>query len=71
MKELKIVVENINKEESESKGKIVAIDLDSGDYFIGASELEAYQKAVKKYPGKIFIFKRIGHAHTHLIGASG
>jgi len=70
MEALKIVVEKINKEESKNKGKIVAIDLDSGEYFIGVSELEAYKKAIKKHPGKIFIFKRIGHSHTHFIGIS-
>mgnify|MGYP001585553348 CR=1 FL=1 len=40
------------------KGKIVAIDADSGSYFIGDSELDAYKKAIEKYPNKKFIFKR-------------
>ncbi len=59
------IFERINEEESENKGKIVAIDTDSGEYFIGNSELEAYQKAIRKYPNKQFIFKRIGFEHTH------
>ena len=67
MKELKIIVEKINEEEPGNKGKIVAIDIDSGDYFVGNSELEAYRKAIKKYPDKKFIFKRIGFVNTHFI----
>lgn len=51
------------------KGKIVAIDSDSGSYFIGDSELDAYKKAIKKYPRKTFVFKRIGSISTHFVGA--
>lgn len=51
------------------KGKIVAIDADSGSYFIGDSELDAYKLAIKKYPNKQFIFKRIGFDYTHFVGA--
>ena len=51
------------------KGKIVAIDTDSGNYFIGSSELDAYNEAIKKYPDKKFIFKRIGFDSTHFVGA--
>ena len=51
------------------KGKIIAIDTDSGSYFIGNSELDAYNEAIKKYPDKKFIFKRIGFDSTHFVGA--
>ncbi|MBI2655702.1 hypothetical protein HYX06_04755 [Candidatus Woesearchaeota archaeon] len=51
------------------KGKIVAIDADSGNYFIGDSELDAYNEAVKKYPNKKFVFKKIGFDSTHFVGA--
>ena len=54
------------------KGKIVAIDAESGNYFIGDSELDAYKKAMQKYPdkrGKQFVFKRIGFDSTHFVGA--
>lgn len=62
--------EKINKElASKHKGKIVAIDEASGDYFIGDSELDAYKKAVQKYPDKKFIFKRIGFGSTYFVGA--
>ena len=60
----------INKELSPKyKGKVVAIDTDTGNYFIGDSELDAYKMAIKKYPNKQFIFKRIGFDYTHFVGA--
>ena len=51
------------------KGKIVAIDVDSGDYALGDTELDAYKKALEKHPDKQFIFKRIGFSSTHFVGA--
>lgn len=51
------------------KGKIIAIDSDSGNYFIGNSELDAYKKATRKYPKKYFVFKRIGFTSTHFVGS--
>ena len=62
--------EKISKELiGKHKGKIVAIDADSGSYFIGDSELDAYKKAIKKYPDKKFVFKRIGFGSTYFVGA--
>ncbi|MBI3027105.1 hypothetical protein HYY70_03250 [Candidatus Woesearchaeota archaeon] len=62
--------EEISKElTSKYKGKIVAIDTDTGSYFIGDSELDAYKKATKKYPDKKFVFKRIGFGSTYFVGA--
>ena len=43
------------------KNKYVAIEVDSGDYFIGDSEMEAYHKASARYPGKFFHLIWIGH----------
>ncbi len=60
----------INRElSSRYKGKIVAIDTESGDYFVGDSELDAYKKAIQKCPDKQFVFKRIGFDSTHFVGA--
>jgi hypothetical protein len=39
----------------------VAIEVDSGDYFIGYDAIEATQKAKKKYPDSTFFLVRIGH----------
>ena len=64
------IFEKITKDlSSRYKGKIVAIDSDSGSYFIGDSELDAYKKAIKKFPSKKFVFKRIGFDSTYFIGA--
>ncbi len=51
------------------KGKIVAIETDSGDYAIGDNEVQAYDVAAKKHPNKKFVFKRIGSDYTYFIGA--
>ena len=46
--------------EKENKGKFLAIEVDSGKYFIGKDQMEAFRKARKKFPKKIFYFIRIG-----------
>ena len=62
--------ERINKKLAQQfKGKIVAIDTESGNYFIGNSELDAYKNAIKEYPNKKFIFKRVGFDSAHFVGA--
>jgi len=50
-------------------GKIVAIEIESEDYFLGEDEVEAYEEAIKKYPDKTFCFLRVGYPATHFIGA--
>jgi len=53
------------KLENKYKGKILAIEPDSGSYVIGKDELDAALKAQHKFPGKIFDFFRIGYAAVH------
>jgi hypothetical protein len=43
-----------------AKGKIVAIERESGDFFIGTTVLEVAGKARAVHPGKTFHFFRIG-----------
>lgn len=50
--------------EKKFKGKVIAIEIDSGDYVIGDDELDATVKA-KKFPDKIFTFIRIGYPAVH------
>ena len=57
--------EQIKNKLKGKEGKIVAIDLDSGDYFIGEDILEACEKGQKKYPGKEFFFHRVGAKATY------
>ena len=42
-------------------GKFIAIEVDSGDYFIGETGIDASKKGKEKYPDKIFFLGRIGH----------
>jgi len=43
------------------RGKFVAIEVNSGDYFIGDTSIEADKKARGKYPDKVFYLGRIGY----------
>lgn len=56
--------------EREHPEEIVAIEPDSGDYFVGKDRREAEKKARTKYPDKIFFRRRIGAnpAVIHLPG---
>ena len=56
--------ENIKNRLKGKEGKIVAIDPDSGDYFVGEDILEACAKGRRKHPGKEFFFHRIGAKAT-------
>ena len=47
------------------KGKIVAIEIESGNYFIGDTVLKAGLLGRKKYPNRQFYFKRIGYKSVH------
>jgi hypothetical protein len=48
-------------------GKMVAIDPDTGDYFIGDTTLEAVKKGRKKHPGTVFHSIRVGYPAAHWI----
>lgn len=41
--------------------KFMAIDAESGDYFLGDTMIEADTQARAKYPGKVFYVGRIGY----------
>lgn len=47
------------------KGKIIAIEVESGDVFMGNTTIEAGLKAKSKYPKKLFYFKRVGFPAVH------
>ncbi len=48
------------KLEPKYNGKIIAIEVESGKYFLGDTEIEATQKARAAFPDKIFFFMRVG-----------
>ncbi len=54
-----------SKLEEKYKGRIVAIDVESGDYFVGKTVLDAIEKGRRKHPGKIFYAVRIGYPAVH------
>lgn len=43
------------------RGKIVAINPDNGDYFIGNSVLEAVKKGRARYPDCVFYAVKVGY----------
>lgn len=50
------------------KGKkrmLAMIEPETGEYFLGKTTLEAFKKAKKKYPDKIFYCIRIGSPFAH------
>lgn len=56
--------------EKDHKGEIVAIEVESEDYFLGKTVIEATDKGKKKHPEKGFYFIRIGHKAVHFVGGS-
>ena len=54
------------KLEPEYKGKVVAIEVESSDYFLGESVVEAAKKAREKYPEKMFYFAKVGYRAMHI-----
>ncbi len=55
--------------EPKENGKFVAIEVESEDYFIGMSILEAIDLAKKKYPTKLFHTVRVGYPGVFKLGA--
>lgn len=47
--------------EMKHKGEYLAIEVETGDYFIGRTIEEAGKKAREKYPNKIFHLIKIGY----------
>ncbi len=71
MEDAKKVMEKVNGQLMPlHKGEFVAIETESGEFFLGKSDIEAYTNAAKKYPDKKFFIKRIGFASTYFAGAS-
>jgi len=48
------------------KGKIVAVEVESGEYFIGDTVLDAAGKGRAKHPDKVFHFFRIGFPSVYV-----
>lgn len=48
------------------KGKIVAIEVESGEYFVRETVLDAANKARARHPEKVFHFFRIGFPTVYM-----
>jgi len=53
--------------ESRYHGRIVAIDVKSGEAFVGRTELDARAKARRKHPDRAFFFLRVGYRAAYRI----
>lgn len=54
--------------EPEHKGKYLVLDLDTGDYEMDRNELEAFDRARTRMPGKVFYFLRVGYPTAYRLG---
>ncbi len=59
------LIDRINRDEVRQRGRIVAIEPKSGDYFIASTSVGALRKARERHPEATFVFKRIGFRWTH------
>lgn len=46
--------------ETQHRGEFIAIEPESGEYFLGKRAVEALNKARQKYPHRVFYLARIG-----------
>lgn len=55
------IYQKISKQiEKKHLGNFVAIEVESGKYFLGQTQVEAIEKAKKHFPTKIFYLMKIG-----------
>ena len=55
------VYQKISKQiEKAHFGDFVAIEVESGEYFLGQTQVEAIEKAKKHFPTKIFYLMKVG-----------
>lgn len=55
--------------EPAQKGKFVAIEVESGDYFLADTLLEALQNAKEKYPDRLLHTVRVGYEGVFKMGS--
>lgn len=57
--------------EPTENGKFVSIEPESGEYFVGNTDVEAALKGKEKFPEKILFLARIGFPFAHKFGSYG
>lgn len=50
-----------SKLEPQQNGKFLALEVESGDYEMGDSQLEAIDRAQASHPDSVFYIHRVGH----------
>jgi hypothetical protein len=55
--------------EATHRDEFVAVEPESGNYFLGKTSLEAGFAARRKYPDRLALVMRIGHDVAHHIGS--
>jgi len=53
--------------EASCRGQFVAIDADSGEYFLGSTPLDAIKNGKLKYPEKAFHVMKVGYKAAILL----
>lgn len=51
--------------EAQHRGEFVMIEVDTGDYFLGATPRQALEKARATHPRKAFCLIRVGYPASH------
>lgn len=59
------VLARLREWEQKHRGKVVAIETESEEIFLGKDVVEATLRGWKKYPGQSFYFMRIGYPAVH------
>jgi hypothetical protein len=59
-----------SKLEPEHNGEFVAIEPESGRYFLDKDSTRVALKALAELPDKKFFFARVGYEYSHKIGGS-
>lgn len=59
------VLRKIHALAPKSRGKIAAVEPESGQFYLGDTFPEATVKALKKHPGKAFYIVRVGFPTAH------
>jgi hypothetical protein len=68
---IRIYEERLKSElEPEHDGEMLAVEVESGDRFLGRTATEAYRKAKAKHPGREFAFLRVGAKAAFFVGSS-
>lgn len=57
------------KLEPQHNGKFLALEVETGDYEMGDSQLEALDRAEAKHPDSVFYIHRVGYRTAARIGA--